>query len=75
MRLIPPFRLLIEEINMKVTIKVVIEPDEDMGMDSPEIVLDLVQEAIRSTGMDNGASITVELLEEEHCPNCDGDHL
>ncbi len=49
---------------MKVVIKVVIEPDEGMGMDSPEAVLDLVQEAIRSTGMDNGASITVALLEE-----------
>jgi hypothetical protein len=62
---------------MKVVIKVTVDPDEGMGMDSPEIVLDLIQEAIRGTGMDNGASIEVELFEDAtaHCPNCDGDHL
>lgn len=50
---------------MKFTYKVTVEPNEDMGMDDPEGVKDLIEECLCDGGMDNGANVKVELLTEE----------
>lgn len=47
---------------MKHVYKVTVEPDEDMGLDDVKEVRELIKEAIRDSGIDNGASITVEIL-------------
>jgi hypothetical protein len=51
---------------VKVTLKVVVEPDEDMGWSHPILVREYLEDVIRDSGMDNGASvtITVEHVEE-----------
>ncbi len=44
--------------------KLVVAPDEGMNMDTADIVKDLIEEAIRSSGMDNGASIDITLISD-----------
>lgn len=36
-----------------------VTPDRDMGLDDPDKVKDLIEEAIRDSGMDNGAKVSV----------------
>lgn len=51
---------------MKFTFRVTIEPwCEEMGLDTPEVVKDQIEEAFRDFGLDNAANIKVELLTEE----------
>jgi hypothetical protein len=38
-----------------------VDADRDMGLDDPNVVKDLIEEAIRSTGIDNCTSIKIEL--------------
>lgn len=66
-------------MSRKYTFKLTIEPADDMGLDDACDVQDAVEEAIRDTGMDNAASIKLELVKELitekqfECPTCDVD--
>lgn len=41
--------------------EVTVEPADDMGLDNYEQVMDVLEEAIRDSGMDNAANIKVRL--------------
>jgi hypothetical protein len=44
--------------------ELIVSPGEDMGMDTAEQVLDVIEEIIHDSGLDNGAGISVRLVSE-----------
>lgn len=63
---------------MKCALIMIVDADEEMGFNAPEDVKEVVEEAIRDSGLDNAANIKIELrpvelvesISRKECSRC-----